>query len=282
MIIKKITLACFIALLIFSFANGQETEEKKPEYGWKNEGVAGLNFTQNKFDNWSQGGEDSWSWQLDVNTKFVNDQEKFNWSNSIKISYGKTKVGDSGARKAADEIKLESVYTYKLNHYVNPYAAATGLTQFTDGYDYGQDPKVKISGFLDPGYFTQSAGIGYEPNAHIKSRLGAALKETITKSDTAAIIYADGEENRVEYGMESVTDISYKFNEILLYTSKLELFSNLNRIDEIDVTWDNLISAKLSKYLTASLNVKLFYDKDISTRRQLKQTLAVGLSYTLF
>jgi hypothetical protein len=82
--------------------------------------------------------------------------------------------------------------------------------------------------------------------------------------------------------MESVTDISYKFNEILLYTSKLELFSNLNRIDEIDVTWDNLISAKLSKYLTASLNVKLFYDKDISTRRQLKQTLAVGLSYTLF
>ena len=282
MYLTKFSQLILIVILFFTFAIGQETEEKKPEYGWKNEGVAGLNFTQNKFDNWSQGGEDSWSWQLDINAKFENDQVKYNWSNSIKISYGKTKVGDASARKAADEIKLESVYTYKLGHYVNPYAAVTGLTQFTDGYDYSSDPKVKISGFMDPGYFTQSAGIGIEPNTHIKTRLGAALKETITNSDTAAIIFADGEDTRVEYGAESVTDINYKFNEILLYTSKLELFSNLNRIDEIDVTWDNLVSAKLTKYITASLNVKLFYDKDISERRQLKQTLAVGLSYNLF
>ncbi|HEM49412.1 MAG TPA: DUF3078 domain-containing protein [Caldithrix sp.] len=282
MIVKRITTTFFTVLLFFTFVISQEAEEKKPEYGWKNEGVAGLNFTQNKFDNWTQGGEDSWSWQLDINAKFVNDQEKYNWSNSIKISYGKTKVGDAGARKAADEIKLESVYSYKLGIYVNPYAAVTGLTQFTDGYDYSKDPKVKVSGFMDPGYFTQSAGLGIEPNAHIKTRLGAALKETITSSDTAAIIYADGEDMRVEYGAESVTDINYKFNEILLYTSKLEMFSNLNRIDEIDVTWDNLVSAKLTKYITASLNVKIFYDKDISERRQLKQTLAVGLSYNLF
>lgn len=279
---RRLLQLSLIVLLFFTFVISQETEEKKPEYGWKNEGVAGLNFTQNKFDNWSQGGEDSWSWQLDINAKFVNDQEKYNWSNSIKISYGKTKVGDASSKKAADELKLESVYTRKLSLYVNPYIATTGLTQFTDGFDYSKDPKVKVSGFMNPGYFTQSVGIGVEPNTHIKTRLGAALKETITSSDTAAIIYADGEETRVEYGAESVTDISYKFNEILLYTSKLELFSNLYSIDEIDVTWDNLISAKLTKYITASLNVKLFYDKDISERRQLKQTLAVGLSYTLF
>jgi hypothetical protein len=280
--IKKHILIYATVLMFFTLVYSQEAEEKKPEYGWKNEGIANLSFTQNKFDNWSQGGEDSWSWQLDINTKIANDQKNYNWTNTLKISYGKTKVGDIGARKAADELKLESVYTYKMSLYVNPYLAVTGLTQFTDGYDYSKDPKVKISGFMDPGYFTQSAGIGVEPNTHIKTRLGAALKETITSSDTAAIIYADGEETRVEYGIESVTDINYKFNEILLFTSKLELFSNLNRIDEIDVTWDNLFSAKLTKYITAGLNIKLFYDKDISDRRQLKQTLAAGLSYTIF
>ena len=280
--IKKHILIYTTVLMFFTLVYSQEAEEKKPEYGWKNEGIANLSFTQNKFDNWSQGGEDSWSWQLDINTKIANDQKNYNWTNTLKISYGKTKVGDIGARKAADELKLESVYTYKMSLYVNPYLAVTGLTQFTDGYDYSKDPKVKISGFMDPGYFTQSAGIGVEPNTHIKTRLGAALKETITSSDTAAIIYADGEETRVEYGIESVTDINYKFNEILLFTSKLELFSNLNRIDEIDVTWDNLFSAKLTKYITAGLNIKLFYDKDISNRRQLKQTLAAGLSYTIF
>ena len=280
--IKKHILIYTTVLMFFTLVYSQEAEEKKPEYGWKNEGIANLSFTQNKFDNWSQGGEDSWSWQLDINTKIADDQKNYNWTNTLKISYGKTKVGDIGARKAADELKLESVYTYKMSLYVNPYLAVTGLTQFTDGYDYSKDPKVKISGFMDPGYFTQSAGIGVEPNTHIKTRLGAALKETITSSDTAAIIYADGEETRVEYGIESVTDINYKFNEILLFTSKLELFSNLNRIDEIDVTWDNLFSAKLTKYITAGLNIKLFYDKDISDRRQLKQTLAAGLSYTIF
>ena len=280
--IKKHILIYATVLMFFTLVYSQEAEEKKPEYGWKNEGIANLSFTQNKFDNWSQGGEDSWSWQLDINTKIADDQKNYNWTNTLKISYGKTKVGDIGARKAADELKLESVYTYKMSLYVNPYLAVTGLTQFTDGYDYSKDPKVKISGFMDPGYFTQSAGIGVEPNTHIKTRLGAALKETITSSDTAAIIYADGEETRVEYGIESVTDINYKFNEILLFTSKLELFSNLNRIDEIDVTWDNLFSAKLTKYITAGLNIKLFYDKDISNRRQLKQTLAAGLSYTIF
>lgn len=282
MIIKYITFICFTILMFFTLVYSQELEEKKPEYGWKNEGIANLNFTQNEFDNWSQGGENTWSWQFDINAKIANDQKSYNWTNTLKISYGKTKVGDIGARKSADEIKLESVYTYKMGIYVNPYLAVTGLTQFADGYDYSKDPKVKISGFMDPGYFTQSAGIGVEPNAYIKTRLGGAIKETVTGSDTAAIIYADGEDTRVEYGMESVTDINYKFNEILLFTSKLELFSNLHGIDEIDVNWDNLFSAKVTKFITASLNIRLFYDKDISEKRQLKQTLAVGLSYTLF
>ena len=280
--IKKITLTSLLVIMFFSLSLSQETEEKKPKYGWKNEGIANLNFTQNKFDNWAQGGEDSWSWQLYINAKFVNDQEKYNWTNALKISYGKTKVGDIGSRKAADELKFESVYTRNINPYVNPYAAFSGLTQFTDAYDYSKDPKVKVSGFLDPGYFTQSIGIGISPNDQFKTRLGAAIKETITSSDTAAIIYADGEDMRVEYGAESITDIIYKFNETLFFTSKLELFSNLKRIDEIDVNWDNLFSAIVSKYITASLNIKLFYDKDISKKRQLKQIMAVGLSYTLF
>ena len=136
MTLKEYLFSGISLLLLLSFANSQDTEEKKPEYGWKNEVVANLNFTQNKFDNWSQGGEDSWSWQLDVNAKFVNDQEKYNWSNSLKISYGKTKVGDAGSRKSADELKFESVYSHKMSPYVNPYIALSGLTQFTDGYDY--------------------------------------------------------------------------------------------------------------------------------------------------
>ena len=77
--------------------------------------VGGINLTQTSFDNWAQGGENSYAWQLNLNFKFVNDQEKTNWSNSGKFAYGATKTGDQDSRKSIDEIKLESVLTYKMN-----------------------------------------------------------------------------------------------------------------------------------------------------------------------
>ncbi len=167
---------------------------------------------------------------------------------------------------------------------MNPYIAATGKTQFIRGYEYSGDAKIEVSNFMDPGYFTESIGVGYAPNDKIKSRLGAALKETITSDFPSP--YADDpntekiEKTKVEIGAESTTDINFKLNEMILFTSKLELFSNLERVDEIDVNWDNLFSAKISKYISVSLNICLFYDKDINKKRQLKETLAVGLSYS--
>jgi cytochrome c oxidase assembly protein Cox11 len=49
----------------------------------------------------------------------------------------------------------------------------------------------------------------------------------------------------------------------------------------VDVNWDNMFSSKISNLLSVSLNVRMFYDKDISSKRQLKQVLALGLSYAL-
>ena len=62
--------------------------------------------------------------------------------------------------------------------------------------------------------------------------------------------------------------------------SKLELFYDFGALDEIDVKWDNIFSAKISKYVDVNFNIKLFYDKDLSEKRQIKQALAVGLTYT--
>ena len=71
---------------------------------------------------------------------------------------------------------------------------------------------------------------------------------------------------RLEYGAESVTDLLTKLSENIIFASKLELFSNLQSFDKIDVNWDNLFTAKVSTYLNVSLNIKLFYDKDISLK----------------
>ncbi len=272
------------SLLICSGLFAQETEE--PEYGWRKQSLLHLNFTQNQFDNWEQGGEDSWAWQLEVPIRFVNEQEHFQWSISGKISYGKSKIADQSARKSSDVIKFESLYTQKLGVYVNPYVAVSGNTQFTTGYKYADDgTRRPVSGFMDPGTFTESLGVGYSPRQNFRVRLGFAVKETIT--DQYPVPYSDDpntpelERFKIEYGADTVTDVSFQLHENLLFNSKLSLFSNLNRFDEIDVDWDNAFNARVSKYLLVSLDIQIFYDKDISEKRQLKQILAVGFSYSL-
>ena len=59
------------------------------------------------------------------------------------------------------------------------------------------------------------------------------------------------------------------------------MFSNIKAFNEIDVNWNTLISAKITKLIAVNFNVKLIYDRDVSVKRQLKQTLTVRLTYTL-
>jgi hypothetical protein len=262
----------------------QESEAEEPEHGWQNELVGSLNFTQTNFDNWAQGGENTLTWQANVNGRAVNDEEKYKWDSSGKISYGRSKLGGLESRKSVDEVKLESVFTYLLGIYVNPYVAASAETQFTGGFEYTDESKSQISDFMDPGYLAQSAGVGYEPVDEFKTRLGFALHETITRD--YPVPYADDpetdevEKTKVETGLESVTDFSKKLIGGILLTSKLELFSNLESLDAVDVKWDNIFSAKISKYIDVSFNVKFLYDKDISEKRQIKQALSLGLTYS--
>ena len=118
----KPTIICLCILLMAGFSfSYQEQAEETPEYGWKNGVVGGLNLMQTSFSNWQQGGENSFSFQLNLNAIFENDRENFNWKNTGKITYGNVKVGDQDMRKSIDEIKVESVFTYKMAKILNPF-----------------------------------------------------------------------------------------------------------------------------------------------------------------
>ena len=168
---------------------------------------------------------------------------------------------------------------------MNPFVAITAKTQLAKGYSYDVSPKVAVADFFDPGYVTESIGLGYNRGDGFKTRFGAALKHTFTSD--FPVPYADDpstaeiEDTKSEFGAESVTDFSIKLSETILFTSKLEMFSNLESLNEIDINWDNLFSAKLTEYIAVSFNIKLFYDRNISIRRQLRQTLAAGLTYSV-
>jgi hypothetical protein len=251
--------------------------------GWKDELISKLNVTQSNYDNWAKGGENTLSWQISINARLDNDRELSLWSNTMRFNFGHTRAGSQESRKSVDEVKLESVYTYKLGIHINPYIAVGLETQITAGYEYKNDIKLQVADAFDPSYYTQSLGFGYAMEQNFKTRTGLAIKETVSRNFTR---FSDDpmtrdhvETVKVETGMESVTDYNQKVNESLTFTSKLEIFSNLERIDEVDVRWDNLLSAKVAEYVDVGLNIKLLYDRDQSIRRQLKQVLTLGLTY---
>jgi len=284
--LKSKFITALLFSMIFTLAHAQE-EAQQPEYGWKNSVVGNLNLTQASFDNWEAGGENTLAWQVKLDAKFNNDQEKYSWKNRGKFTLGFAKVGDQDARKSADEIFLESVYTRKVSKLLNPFVSATAQSQFVSGFQYmDDDSKTEISKFMNPGYFTQSIGVGYTRDENFTTRLGATLKETVTTDTIFAKRYADDvetqdiEKTRIEPGLTSTTEYLRNIQENVIFESKLNLFTDFEAFDRIDVLWENSVTFKISEIFNVRVDADLLYDKDISDKKQIKQTLSIGLAYT--
>ena len=253
-------------------------------FGWTHQVVTGLNLTQVSFKDWAQGGQNALAYTLWLNGNSTQDMEKTNWSTSYRFAFGQTRLSDQGLKKTDDEIFLESLLIYKLWTYVNPYASVTLRTQFAKGFEYPQGTEVAVSRFFDPAYLTQSIGAAYKPIPEVVTRLGVGVREVLTSqfrqyADDPAT--PDTEKVKVSGGIESVTNVEWNFAENMQLKSDLALFAPLKTMDEIIVRSDNSISAKVNKYVTVSFNVQLINDVTTTRRTQIKQVLALGLSYTL-
>lgn len=277
----------FVLLLSFPLLLAAQTDSTATPSNWKHTLITGLTLTQVTFTDWAQGGENALAYTLGIDGKSVQDLTSTNWSNSYKLAYGQTKLGSKGLRKTDDKIELESVLTYKLGTHVNPYASATFKSQFDDGYKYDDvaNTKAKISSALDPMYLTQAVGVGYQPIAEVKTRLGAALREVFDKNrfgySNDAKTTPEIETSKIEGGLESVTDVEIKIEENTLFTAKLEMFAPFNNIDVVVVRSDNTLSSKVSKYISLVFNVQLINDRSVTAKTQIKEGLALGISYAL-
>jgi hypothetical protein len=257
-------------------ASTVQADTGKP-FGWAHSLVGAVNLTQASFTNWVQGGQNALSYQMLFDGNSTQNMERTNWSNTLKLAFGQSRLADQGLRKTDDEIYFETLLIYKLGMVINPYASATVRTQFARGFAY--DPLGKgteISAFMDPGFFTQSVGAAYTPATGIKTRLGVAMREIVTKNHTQ---YTGGATSQTWGGAESVTDVNWNFAENMVLTSRLELFAPFKSIDQVYVRFDNSIAAKVNKWVSVNFNVQLMNDVTVSPKTQVKEVLAIGLSY---
>lgn len=279
-----------VSLISASTALAQDSISVVPisvDTSWKHSIIISANITQISFTDWAQGGDNALAYALFLEGKSTYAVEVIEWMNSYKFGYGQARLGSQGIRKTDDRIDLESVLTYKIGTFINPFASVSLKTQFAEGVMYdAAGLATPVSNFFDPAYIMQTVGIGYQPTPEIKTRLGIALRETI--ANTFAGTYSDDletisevEKSRIEGGVESVTEVGWTMMENVIFNAKLEIFAPIKHLDRMTVRSDNTLSAKVNKYLSMNLNVYLINDPQIQARTQIKQTLALGFSYTL-
>lgn len=254
--------------------------------GWNPFGVVGLNLSQVAFKNWTQGGSNSLAFVAYTNMGAAYLSHPWKWKSLLKASFGRTNIEDAGYRTTDNEIYFESIVSRKIGWAVDPYFAVTIRTAITKGYDYEEEPAVQIVDLFDPGYVTEALGFLYEPNENFSSRLGVAIQQTF--AEKFAMQYTDDPETeelekfKFDTGLESVTAAKYDFMENMQYSTFLRLFSRFTSLDVWDVRWDNIITAKVNKYINVNLAVTLVHEISQSRKTQLKEALQIGIVYTLF
>lgn len=293
----RTSLTFVIALLLANVSFGEETKAG----GWEKSLDMNFNVTQASYsDSWVGGEVGNFTWVSNMNGIFSKQlSRKFKTRNTIKLAFGQTASQDrngdwSKPVKSTDKIDLESIGLFTIESAIEPFIALQFKAQFLDA---SIDTNER---YINPIILTESAGIAKQllkkDKDDILTRLGFALNERIDRNapdpdDTTkftTITSTDG-------GLESVTDIKMVLNDKLGYLGKLTLYKALfySKKDDlkgtpeaddwkaIDIKWENTLTASISKYVQVSLYLELQYDKQISKKGRLKETLSLGVTYKM-
>lgn len=282
---KKLMIA-FLAIISFNLF-AQDIPDSLLLTGWNPSGVVGLNLSQTAFSNWAQGGTNSLAFSVYTNLGAIYFDHPWKWKNRLNAIYGRTRLESIGYRTTENDIYFESVGSRNIGWAVDPYVAVTFRSALTKGYDYKSDPVVQIVDFFDPGYLTEAIGFTYDKSKIITTRLGIAFQQTF--ADSFAFLYTDDPETpnevekfKFETGLESVTEVKYEFLENMNYYSFLRLFTRFKNLDVWDVRWDNIITAKINKYINVNFAVTVLHEISQTRKTQLREALQLGFSYSLF
>ncbi len=271
---------------------------------WQKSADLGLNFNQAGYnDAWAGGESGSVTWVVLGNlTAERSFEARYNWRNTLKLSFGQTHSqaeGDDGKmhwlspEKSTDRIFVESLFRLTLGKFADPFAALTIESQFYDASVKQHNRPIS------PMTVSEAVGVGRllvkKESTELLSRFGFSLRQHISRD----IVSLEPEKTEInttnDGGLEWVTDFSHKLNN-LKYVSKLRFFKAVynSESDElsdtegadhwksVDVAWENSMSVSVSKYIQVSMFCELLYDREIDLRGRFRETIGLGLTYKLF
>lgn len=296
--------------------NKIKKEDKKPNEvipdGWKKGGEGILNVSLTSFNKkWQavSGGENNLLTTGTVGLFGNYKKGKFTWDNNLKLAYGFVNFIDRGSddnfkiRKADDLILFGSKAGYGFSKKVYGVAFLDFTSQFSPGYKYTTDSlgehRDLVSKFLSPGILRIGLGIDYRPTDYLSIMFApASFRGLFVNDQDIANKFIHGNGANADSTGKTFTPefgalLQAKFKKDLATNinleSNLDLFQNyLNSFDGTYVTWANILTLKVNKYIATRLESTLIYnskaDTDlitdgVQTGLQHRLFLGVGFSY---
>ncbi|MCB5251474.1 MAG: DUF3078 domain-containing protein [Candidatus Cloacimonadaceae bacterium] len=291
---KKLTVLIALSILILGLS-------AEP---WNIDSDMNLTLSQSAFsDNWQGKEMSNITWMASSNTSMEKQMKEWLHNrNTLKLAFGQThlqKTNSAGEKyweapdKSTDKIDLESLWRFTLQTWVDPFVAGRMESQFLDLSQQDQDN----TRFVNPLLFTESAGMMRtfidNESTSLNTRLGAAFRQNVNRDqmdinlDKETLTTMDG-------GLQLVSELRKNIEAPLqsAFRSRLQIYQALynSESDDLatddwkspDLVWENSLSTKLFGLVSANLIFELRYDKEQVHELQWKQSLGLGLSYTLF
>jgi hypothetical protein len=289
----KIQTILFI-LLVPAFSLAQVNQDSVPpmvkDTAWKIHGFFGVNASQTTLSDWQGGGQNNIAVGSILNIDATYKRDAFEqWTNKLDAQLGAILQGGSkGYRKNLDQLFFLSKYNTKAfgKHWFWA-AQADYRTQFAPGYVYQGDSIAgkAVSAFNSPGYIQLALGLDYKPRDYFSvSLLPIAGKVTLVNRqyladegafgvtpavrDGAGNIITPGKRVRYEAGARFIVKFKKDIVKNVNLDSYLDLFSNyFEGFGNVDVVFNNLLTAKIGRFFTFNVISQMIYDNDIIRKR---------------
>ncbi len=310
---RIITLMLGVSVSLFNAQNLEDTfkaVEKKGQVEeasdkWLIDGLYNLAIAQTTLTNWAAGGNNNLNITGVLRQRAIKSFDGWKWFNLLEANLGYNFQEDATI-KTDDRLEFTTRLDRALGESKwNVSIFGNFRTQFADGFRNPQD-SIRISTFMAPAYLSYGLGLTNTGVKNLSIYISPLqVKQTFVLDDSLFernqffdktipnIIALNRGGLRTEMGAFLEFIYKKRFQENVELFSRLNLFSNyLDRPQNIDVNWDNIVVFKVYKYLSVSFQLQMIFDDDVLVKDtsgdgkanapalQLRQLLGLGLTYS--
>jgi hypothetical protein len=247
---------------------------------WKKGGNFNLSIQQVSLSNWSAGGASNMALNtgLILFANFAKDKKI--WDSKLTVNFGFNRQDGRNyrTRKTNDNFMFISKYGRELTPQWYLSTQIDARTQLLAGYRYFRpagsegESRTKISDLLSPAYIQSSTGLNFRKEYPNKDRISIiaspftgrftiVMEDSLSKAGAFGV--RPGERVRPEAGISLASSTDYQVWENIRWRADLNLFSNYERLGNIVVNLNSIVSMKVNKFITTRIETVLIYDESV-------------------